>query len=287
MQIILNELSLEKKFIDFDDFLDKFLEIIKMYNLQIENLEVYKHSGLIETILFDEVKFIDILTNPKYSRKDEVRKYRKLIDNQFTSDPFWDLDKRHNELDSYQCDFTDKYSNYGIAEACERGNVVISFKTEHFDSCEKIEITKNRTQNLEVTNIHSKDGLIEFCRSFKLITPYLYCKHKFKGKNISFDDVDTNESFNRLSPEEVEIFLDSFEHFSNMSWEEIAKSDGLEYKKYSPSSKKKSWFINSRFEDKNIYKFRVTQKFRCYGYREKDTFFAVRFEVDHKISDNG
>jgi len=36
-----------------------------------------------------------------------------------------------------------------------------------------------------------------------------------------------------------------------------------------------------------IDKFRTSEKFRCHGYREKDSFVVIGFETDHKLSDKG
>ncbi len=71
-----------------------------------------------------------------------------------------------------------------------------------------------------------------------------------------------------------------------MSWNDISISDGLDYKEYSPN-KENNWFKNTKFSDKKIYKFRVTQKYRCFGYRELDTFYVLMFDIEHKISDKG
>ena len=73
-----------------------------------------------------------------------------------------------------------------------------------------------------------------------------------------------------------------------MSWDNIMSSDGLEYKKYNkPNKRKKGWFREGTYKNTDIYKFRVTQEYRCFGYRTGDEFFVLRFEIDHSISDNG
>ncbi|RLA70977.1 MAG: hypothetical protein DRG24_06135 [Epsilonproteobacteria bacterium] len=71
-----------------------------------------------------------------------------------------------------------------------------------------------------------------------------------------------------------------------MSWDDIKNSDGLEYKQYKPN-KKDDWFRKTIYSSKDIYKFRITQKYRCFGYRDMDKFFILRFEIDHKKSDKG
>ncbi|KPV58169.1 hypothetical protein QJ48_18180 [Paenibacillus sp. A3] len=81
--------------------------------------------------------------------------------------------------------------------------------------------------------------------------------------------------------------MSSFEFFVELSWDDIGRSDGLQYKPYSPSSKHNDWFRNSPYTGKDIYKFRTSQKYRCFGFRENEVFFVLRFERDHEYSDNG
>lgn len=287
MQIILNELSLEKKFTDLTDFLKHLREILAIYKLGIKGLEIYKQSTLYDIVIFGDVKFLDVLRNRQYSRSDEIQRYKRAMDQMISHEPFWDLDMRHSDLDKYNCDYTEKKGFYGIAEACERDKVVLSFNCEEFFECQSINVIKNGVENLDVVNIYSQAYLIEYMKDEDLINPLLYCKIKYKESNLCFDKIDENESFNKLTKVETSIFLNIFEQFSKMEWSQITSSDGLRYKPYSPSNEKESWFKGTSFESKNISKFRVNQKFRCFGYREQDKFYVLRFETDHKISDNG
>lgn len=77
-------------------------------------------------------------------------------------------------------------------------------------------------------------------------------------------------------------FLDSFVKFSLSEWSSINRDGGFQHKPY-----RGDWFEKTKHAKKDIYKFRVTKKYRCFGYREKNEFFVLRFEVEHKISDNG
>ncbi|WP_373031749.1 hypothetical protein, partial [Sulfurovum sp.] len=60
---------------------------------------------------------------------------------------------------------------------------------------------------------------------------------------------------------------------------EISASDGIEYKKYNNTL--------SGFTGIDIYKFRINQKYRCFGYRKGEIFYVLHFETDHKLSDRG
>ncbi|MEA1956038.1 MAG: hypothetical protein U9N02_06050, partial [Campylobacterota bacterium] len=67
------------------------------------------------------------------------------------------------------------------------------------------------------------------------------------------------------------------------------KSDGLEYKQYNKPKKLKTkgWFRNGLYKNIDIYKFRVTQEYRCFGFRKDNRFYVLRFEINHEISNNG
>ena len=118
------------------------------------------------------------------------------------------------------------------------------------------------------------------------VEPLEYCLRKFKDSNLNFELLEDTYGFNILSISQQKEFLSTFHKFSKMSWNDILKSSaytkGLNYKQYDGD-----WFKNTEYSQKNIFKFRTSQKYRCFGYREKDEFFVLRFEIEHKISDNG
>lgn len=285
MEIILNELSVEEKFIDLNHFLTQLKEIIEIYRLGLETVQILKPSNLYQIKLFDSVTFQDILTNRTYAMDDAVRRYKSIIGNMIQNDPFWDIDKLHNDSDIYVCDYTSKEFDYGIAEACERDKIILSFGCEDFIACDMVLVEKNNSEELEVINVNSKDQLLQLLMESTEISPLLYCKEKFKNTNISFDKINEGYGFESVTPKDIKIFISAFEQFSKMSWEQIYNSPGFKYKAYQPSGD--SWFKDTPYENETIDKFRVTRKFRCFGYREGDIFYALRFEIDHNISDNG
>ncbi|MYL54191.1 hypothetical protein GLW08_12670 [Pontibacillus yanchengensis] len=80
--------------------------------------------------------------------------------------------------------------------------------------------------------------------------------------------------------------MSTFEYFNDSTWSDIFQNNSLDYKLYQPS-KENDWFKESKFSNKKIYKFRTSQKYRCFGFRENDTFYVLRFDTTHEISDNG
>jgi hypothetical protein len=65
-----------------------------------------------------------------------------------------------------------------------------------------------------------------------------------------------------------------------LPWDQIHTDKGLDYKEYHET-------IGMHYRGVKTYKFRASQKFRCHGYREKDSFVVIGFETDHKLSDRG
>lgn len=65
-----------------------------------------------------------------------------------------------------------------------------------------------------------------------------------------------------------------------LDWAEIHKHSGLKYRE----------FHDRRFSGRaygKTYKFNVSVKMRCHGFREGDKFVVLALERDHKLSDSG
>lgn len=86
--------------------------------------------------------------------------------------------------------------------------------------------------------------------------------------------------FSIIHSPEQSLFVDTFRKFESLTWDQIHADRGLVYKEYHD-------IIDMRHRDRKTHKFRVSQKFRCHGYREKDVFVVIGFETDHKLSDRG
>ena len=191
-----------------------------------------------------------------------------------------------------------KNTNIGILEnflACAMflNSPIITPKTICKKKCflnETIDIKcDNKSKELKNYFLENSEDILNDTKEIYLdeIEPLKYCLIKFKNSNLNFSNLDNRYGFNLLeTSQQKEAFLSAFNGFSKMSWNDIIKSSankkGLNYKAYDGSC-----FKNTQYSHLNIFKFRVTQKYRCFGYREKDEFFVLRFEIDHKISDKG
>lgn len=279
MDILLNELSLDKQFPDITEFFNNLVKIIEIFKLCEQfHFLFYKEYQLFNKHITTSVKFIDILQ----SREDEVRRFKSLLANILSNPPFWNDTQKHSDSDSFS--FNSKsVINTSLAEAVERDKIIISFNHKEFEE-EVIQISKN-ADNIDLTNILNKHFFLNFLYKIKKINFENYCKN-FNYTNLDFTYVDAKFSFNLLDSNQENEFYNTFEMFSKMTWDEIIQSPGLEYKQYNPT-KKENWFKETEYLSQNIYKFRITQTYRCFGFRKNNFFIVLRFELDHKISDKG
>ncbi|PAD85752.1 hypothetical protein CHH55_21940 [Niallia circulans] len=283
MEVLLNELSLEGQFSTIDDFLISLREMIVVQKIMDKGqIKLLKHYNLMNEQVTKTHTLHEILTDNSVKTTNEIRRFKMYLKRLLSEPSFWHENQIHNNTDSYVCTFTEKINDYSLAEACERDRKVFSFKNNRFID-DIIEINKNNTK-IDLLNFHNRHLLCDILFESGIINELEYCEFQF-SQNLSFKYIEEEYSFNILTFEEKKMFISTFSMFTKMSWDDILVNDGLEYKQYDPS--KNNWFKNSPYEDKKIYKFRTSQKCRCFGYRENDIFYVLRFERDHKISDNG
>ena len=285
MEILLNELSLTGQFKDENDFFDNFDSVLEMIKL----LDVLKFS------LSKEYMFFDVAITSQYKlsdflrlRTDRAKRMKRFLAKLAQNPPFWNEMQKHDcNNDSYIFNGID-ICNTSLAESCERDKIILSFNHKNFLK-NNLLVQKNN-YDIDIYNFIDTNHFLEYLLSISKIETLDYCKLKYNNSKLNFSLLEIGYGFDSLdTPQQKEEFLNAFHEFSQNSWENILKSDGLEYKKYDKPKNKKilGWFRKGKYATKDIYKFRVTQKYRCFGYREQDVFFVLRFEIDHKISDNG
>lgn len=282
MEILLNELSLTGQFRDENDFFDNLDSILKNINfIDKMNFLLLKKSDFFDSQITSSLKLMDLLK----LKTDRSRKFKSSLLKLSQTPPFWDIEVKHNcEENSYIFN-KNNVCMTSLAEACERDRVVLSFSHKEYNE-DTITIYKD-TECINLFNLINQTIFLDYLFKNSLIEPLKYCKYKFKNSKLSFEDINDGFNFDSLETEQqVKEFIEAFILFDKATWDDILKSDGFKYKSYSPN-KKNNWFKDTESENKNIFKFRVNKKYRCFGYRDKDIFYVLRFEVDHKISDNG
>ncbi|WHX41173.1 hypothetical protein QNH36_03130 [Mesobacillus sp. AQ2] len=284
MEVLMNELSLEGQFSSINEFLTSLREMIVIQKIMDKaQIKLSKHYNLINEQVTETHTLHDVLTDNSVKTTNEIRRFKMYLKRLLSDPSFWHENQLHDHTNKYLCDYTNKTHDYSLAESCEREKKVLSFKHNKFLE-DVLVINKNSTR-VEILNFHNRYLLNEILFEEGLISEIDYCINHFDNSNLSFENLDQNFSFNILTHDEKKMFISSFRMFSEMSWDEILTHDGLKYKQYTPTGE--SWFLHTPYSDKKIYKFRTSQKCRCFGYRENDIFYALRFERDHKISDNG
>lgn len=269
----MNELSLTGQFKDEDDFFNHFDSI----------LEIIKLIELLKFSIAKEYMFFDVAITYKYKlgdflrlRTDRAKRMKRFLAKLAQNPPYWNDIQKHDCSDNSYIFKERDVCSTSLAESCERDKVILSFRHEEFLDTQ-IKVEKN-SDKIELYNLICKDGFLDFLLKSSIIEAKTYCQEKFKNSNLDFSLLKNKDGFGLLeTTQQVDEFIDAFIEFSTMSWENIISSDGLQYKKYN----------GKEFKNQNIYKFRITQKYRCFGYREDNIFFVLKFEIDHKMSDNG
>ncbi|GAQ17860.1 hypothetical protein OPHB3_1797 [Oceanobacillus picturae] len=285
MELVINEFSLEGHFNSIDDFLDSLIDVIKIETIMKKtSLKLLKHYELYSSLVTKELTLHEILLDNNIRTRPEIRKFKRLLSTLINDPPYWNDDQRHGSSNNYYCDYTEKTHGYSLAEACERDRIVLSFLHNKFKEPD-IKIKKNLDE-VTLLNIYNPRDLLDFLYEMELIDSYSYCLYWFKDSKISMDLLDEDYGFSSLQKHETKIFISAMKLFDELSWDDIPNHEGLQYKQYQPSSNE-DWFRNSAYNDKQIFKFRANQKLRCFGFREDNIMYILRFETDHKISDHG
>jgi len=281
MDILINELSLEGQYSTVNKFLSEGLSafINVLDEILVTNHILLKKYDFYNTKITRDIILHDILKGNISREYDQIRKFKRKLAMLF-EEPFWENDKKHSDDDTYLFDNV-KINDSSLAESCERDRVVVSFLHSNFQILE-IPVFKNQDE-ISVDNLYDRFHFLELKRNRKGLSFKEYVKLKFVDTKLDFSLIDDKFGFALFSTTiEENAFLSSFEKFIKMSWDDISKDDGFEYKPY-----KDQGLFKRKYNDKNICKFRTSQKYRCFGYRENDTFYVIRFESDHKLSDKG
>jgi hypothetical protein len=276
MDVVLNELSLDAQYATEMMFLTDLEEIVKITTLfeKLQEIVLLKNqnvwnSKITTTKTLQELLYIK--GNPL------LTKLRVNLLKLTSNPPYWEEDRRHQCEDNLYLYRGKDVCDSGLAESVERDRNILSFTHNDFQDA-KLTIQKN-TSDICITNfLDFKSTLLSLWETGAIDEEH-FCKYYFHDTNLNFVLLNEARGFSQFGSVEKKQFIEQFKLFSKMRWDEIISSDGLEYKRYENSL--------SGYESENIYKFRVSQKFRCYGYRKEDVFFVVHLEVDHTLSDRG
>lgn len=220
----------------------------------------------------------DILINSRTRSRDEVRRFKLLLSKIF-AEPYWEDAPKHSRTDLYMMGST-PVSGTSLAEACERDKLILSFVHEEFCSG-NIEVLKNKVTSIFLVSFSQREEYIEMLRVRGIISFQTYVNFVYQDSKLNFSSIDGHNGFNLIAEEDETLFLDAFRKFNQLSWAEIYQSDGLDYKEYTNTQKE----TISIFHSKKIHKFRISQKYRCFGEVINGVFHVLMFDLTHKLSD--
>ncbi|MBT6231450.1 MAG: hypothetical protein HOI47_32820 [Candidatus Scalindua sp.] len=276
MEILFNELSLTGQFSNQNDFVKNallpFIRVLK--EMQEFATLLLKKSDVWSNKVTPTINLYSFLIAS--CRTDEVRRFKSAIAN-LTKEPFWDSDIKQDSGTAYFFNGSD-IAGSSPAEACERDKVVVSFLSSPA-SLSPLNIVRNDI-TVPLVNLTVYGNLTEFLWDTKKISFESYLKERFSRGKLDFSRVDINILSSGVQTTEQSLFIDTFRKFDELTWGQIYTDTGLEYKRFHGT-------LVASCKGAKTDKFRVSQKFRCHGYRENDSFIVVKFETDHKMSDHG
>lgn len=292
MEHILNELSLTGQYSSVDDFVKNgalpLADVLAEIN-QFGGSLLYKKSDFYQCKALPNKTFYEIVFACIDARwSDELRMLKSKMAS-LMNHPFWDTDPKQKETAIYlMVDESGNESNVSgtsVAEAFVRKACLVSFNRSAF---EKTIITvKSSTDDADgnVNNVWQKGQVCEVLRNAGFLSIPDYIVHTYSGK-LDFSQIGARNGLELINSENLSLFGSAFKKFNQLSWPLINVDDGLDYKEFEKNRRTRGYFPDEIW-NKGVKKFRVDQEKRCFGYVENGTFYVIRIDLDHKLSDLG
>lgn len=288
-KMFINECSLEGQYETLEEFIscnEDFLKCLNWLSKHNETWKVYKKNNLYESQITKNNKFYNLRNLKLQTQKDTndiLRKMKILLLRLQDEPPFWN-DENVIQSGQYYWDGQD-ISGTSIAEAAAQKEQLLSFYNESY--CDIQMNIKNMDDIISIYSAGTYKGFVQFLYEHKHIDADMFLRLYFAGTRLNFSKLEEEYGLTGFEKSEIQDCIKNFERFANHStWTDIYKDSALVYKAYTPSSKD-NWFRQSEFSGKKIDKFRCINPKRCFGYKDGETFYALRIERDHSISDNG
>lgn len=292
MDHILNELSLTGQFQSVDDFVregalplaDVLADIAKFGGSLL-----YKKSDFYQCNALPNMTFFDLVIAGTPARtNDSLRKLKSKLA-LLMNEPHWDLNPQQDEKAIYlMVDNSGKeidVSGTSVAEALVRKACLVSFAKSAFvqTPINVKEKTENTYYNVE--NVWQSGQVCDILQKAGLLSIEDYIIGKYSGK-LDFSRIDAKNGFSLIDSSNLSIFESGFRKFNELPWSRIPMDDALDYKEFHYNANTKRFF-HKEIWNKGVRKFRITQEIRCFGYVEGGTFYVLRFDLDHILSDLG
>ena len=292
MDHILNELSLVGQFQSVDDFVregalplaDVLADIAKFGGTLL-----YKKSDFYQCNALPNMTFFDLVIAGAPARtNDSLRKLKSKLA-LLMNEPHWDLNPKQDEEAIYvMVDNSGKeidVSGTSIAEALIRKACLVSFSKSAFVQTPIKVKEKSKNAYSDVENVWRSGQVCDVLQKAGVLSIEDYMIGKYSGK-LDFSSIDDKNGFCLINSSNISVFESGFRKFNELPGSQIPMDDALDYKEFHCNANTKRFFHKEMW-GKGIRKFRITQEIRCLGYVEDSTFYVLRFDLDHKLSDLG
>jgi hypothetical protein len=203
MEILINELSLERQFADVEHFINDalipFISILKEFDTSKDMLLKKQDFWDIKITTSQNLHYV--LTQ----KSDEATRFKSAISS-LISEPFWESSQKHNTADVYEYNKKNLFGT-SLAESCERDKIVISFIHSNY-SKPKLEVIKNHN-SIVIDNLCVKEHYIEIAYNRGQIDKSKYFERKLAfGKIALLDDESQFENTGKISKQGTPVYKD-------------------------------------------------------------------------------
>ena len=283
IELFLNEISLDGQFSSIEDFSEngvvELLAVLNDQELLSEETILYKSEVIANAKITPTQTYAEVIYGEESKIYDEIRRYKRQL-LRLIDEPFWDRQSKQNEADQYMSLNGKSLNGTSIAEAESRNGILVSFIRSEY-SKEIINVKKN-SEEVQISNVWHRGQLVEISYHKEFIGFKEYVSLKFAGQKLDFSQ--SKKVWNNIPKEYEPLIVNGFTTFCNRSWIEIPKDKGLGYKTYNESRKNSRFFTKEEW-NKGIKEFRISQKFRCFGYTEGGKFYLLMIDWKHLLGD--
>jgi len=291
MECILNELSLEGQYEDMDDFIQRGVVPLSEVLSDMEVLGItllYKKSDFYSRMVTTDKCFHELVFSRESRTNDQMRRMKNKLA-KLQNEPFWDVDMKQSADVIYYWVKPDRsqvdVSSTALAEVYARSSHLVSFVHPDFTNNKLSIHTDKEPVDCIIKNVWKGGQLGDLLLSESAITTKQYICHRFH-KKLDFEGLGDKNGFDCISEDNRDLFLDAFDKFEKLEWQEIMQDTGFEYKEFHKNRNTVGYFSNDCW-NKKIYKIRIDQRIRCFGNTYDKVFHVIRIDLDHKLSDLG
>lgn len=155
MDILLNELSLSGQYTSREIFVEEILPTLIGVLDEIQELSdatIYKNQEFYLSKVTSTDTIHDILVKDLSRQYPSLKKIKRQLNSCLFTDPYWESNRKHSTNDSYTYRGND-ICNHSVAEACERNQVILSFRDSNLFREETLSIFKNGNEQIDIDNL--------------------------------------------------------------------------------------------------------------------------------------